>query len=112
MRVVLTEKFWEHMPEVDGTSLIITKFKGRWFTTVRSANGKQVHAASNHRELVDCICELSVADMSLKREVVPLGEPVSRGSTRKDIISDAQVNRAMKKMWESIKYAGNDGQPV
>lgn len=109
--VLLTEKFWGNFPEEDGTSLIITRFKGRWFTTVRSATNKQVHAASNYKDLQLCIRDLSKADMSLKREVIPLKE-VKPKSTRKEVISEEKINRALKRMWESIKSAGIAGQPL
>jgi len=92
--VVLTTGLLERLSEVDGTSLILTKFKGRWFTTVRAANGRLVHATANGENLQKCLSELENSNMTLKR---PRIEQVE------EIVNDEQVNKFIRRVWKSVK---------
>ncbi len=88
----LTQKFLVNIPK--DAHIVITKYKDRWFVTIRNDTMKRVHAVSNNYILQECITELETADMELKQIVLV------KDST--NVISNSDFKKVMKKLWDEV----------
>lgn len=93
--VILTDKFFKNVPS--DSYIVITKYKERWFITIKNNSMRRVHAVSNHENLQKCVEELEITDMALG------SVKIIEESIDEDKSIDEKLKKVLRKMWEEVK---------